>query len=79
MNVIINRRLIFVDSFQFLSSSLDSLIKNMGKTDFKYLSQKFDSKVLKSGFERFKKRLSDKESFYSLLAAWCYNTNRNNM
>ena len=51
----------------------------MGKTDFKYLSQKFDSKALKSGFEKFKKRLSDKESFYSLLAAWCYNTNRNNM
>ena len=37
---------IFIDSFQFLSSSLNSLGKNLGKHDFKYLSQEFDSKVL---------------------------------
>ena len=26
-------------SFQFLNLSLDSLVKNLGKNDFKYLSQ----------------------------------------
>ena len=30
----------------FLSSSLDRLIKNLGKMDFKYLSQEFASNVL---------------------------------
>ena len=33
-------------SFQFLSSSLDSLDKNLGKNDFKHLSQKFDTDIL---------------------------------
>ena len=31
---------------QFFSSLLDSLVKNLGKDDFMYLSQEFDSKVL---------------------------------
>ena len=42
----INNRLIFIDSFQFLSFSLDSLVKTFGENDFKYLSQESDSKVL---------------------------------
>ena len=42
----ISNKLIFIDSFQFLSSSLHSLVKNLGKDDFKYFSQAFDSKVL---------------------------------
>ena len=37
----INSKLIFIDSFQFLSSSLESLVKNLGEDDFKYLSQEF--------------------------------------
>ena len=41
-----NNKLSFTDSFQFLSSSLDSLVKNLGKDDFKYLSQEFDNNVL---------------------------------
>ena len=40
-----NNNLVFIDSFQFLSSSLDSLVTNLGKDDFKYLSQEFDSIV----------------------------------
>ena len=36
----------FIDSFQFLSSSLDSLIKNLSKDDLKYLSQDFDNNIL---------------------------------
>ena len=38
MNFTINNKLIFIDSFQFLSSSLDSFAKNVNKYDFKYLS-----------------------------------------
>ena len=38
----INNKLIFVDSFQFLSSSLDNLVKNLDKDDFKYLKLEFD-------------------------------------
>ena len=34
----INNKLSFIDSFQFLSSSLDSLVENLNKDDFKYLS-----------------------------------------
>ena len=46
MNFSINNKLSFTDSFQFLRSSLDSLVKNLVKDDFKYLSQEFDNNVL---------------------------------
>ena len=46
MSFNINNKLVFIDSFQSLSYSLDSLVKNLVKNDFKYLSQEFDSKVL---------------------------------
>ena len=39
-------KLSFIDSFQFLSTSLDSLVKNLRKDDFKYLSLEFDNDVL---------------------------------
>ena len=35
----INNKLLFIDSFQFLSSSLNILVKNLNKDDFKYLSE----------------------------------------
>ena len=54
MSFSINKNLSFNDSFQFLSSSLDSFVKNLGKDDFQYLSQEFDNNVLdlvkKNGF-----------------------------
>ena len=34
----INNNLSFINCFQFLSSSLDSLVKNLSKDDFKYLN-----------------------------------------
>ena len=37
---------ILFDSFQLLSSSLYSFVKNLSKDNFKYLSQEFDSNVL---------------------------------
>ena len=46
VNFTINNKLIFTASLQFLNSSLDSLIKNLNKDDFKYLSQEFDNNVL---------------------------------
>ena len=42
----INKKLIFIDSLQFLRSSLDGLVKNLLKNDFTYLSQEFDNNVL---------------------------------
>ena len=46
MSFSINNKLSFIDNLQFLSSSLDSLVKNLAKDDFKYLSQEFDNNVL---------------------------------
>ena len=42
----ISNKLSFIDSFQFLSSSLDSLVKNLNQDDFRYLSQEYDNNVL---------------------------------
>ena len=80
MSFSINSNLSFIDSLQFLSSSLDSLVKNLGKSDFKYLGQEFDNNVLDlvkqkgfypyeyiSDFEKFKEQLPSKEKFYSSL------------
>ena len=46
MSFSINNKLSFIDSLQFLSSSLDSLVKKLDKDNFKYLSQGFDNNVL---------------------------------
>ena len=46
MSFNINNKLSFIGSFQFLSSSLDSLVKNLNKDDFNYLSQEFGNNVL---------------------------------
>ena len=80
MSFSINSKLSVIDSFQFLSSSLDSLVKNLSKDDFKYLSQEFDNNVLDlvkqkgfypsehmNDFEKFKEHLPTKEKFYGLL------------
>ena len=42
----INNKLCFIDSFQYLSSSLDCLVKNLNKDNFKYLSQEFNNNAL---------------------------------
>ena len=77
MSFSINKKLSFIDSFQFLSSSLGSLVKHLNKDDFKYLSQGFDDNVLdlvkQKGFypyeymKKFKEQLPSKEKFYSSL------------
>ena len=45
MSFTINK-LSFFNSFRFLSSSLDSLVKKLNKDDFEYLSQEFDNNLL---------------------------------
>ena len=72
MRFTINNKLSFIDIFQFLSSSLYSLVK---KDDFKCLSQEL-SLVKQKGFypyeymndfEKFKEESPSKEKFYSFL------------
>ena len=71
---------IFINNLQFLSSSLDSLVKNLSNDDFNFLSQEFNNNVLDlikqkgfyryeymSDFEKFKEQLPRKEKFYSSL------------
>ena len=73
-------KLSLIDRFQFLSSSLDGLVRNLYQDGFKYLIQEFDNNILdllkKKGFyldecmndsEKFFKKLSCKAKFYSQL------------
>ena len=43
----INKSICFIDSMQFMNSSLDKLIKNLNDKDFKYLSEEFSGEKLK--------------------------------
>ena len=47
MAFFLNKNLVFIDSMQFMNSSLDKLLKNLSDEDFKYLVEGFDSKHLK--------------------------------
>ena len=80
MSFTVNNKLSFTNSFQFLNFLLDRLFENLGKDDFKYLSQEFDNNVLNlvkqkgfypygymRDFEKFKEELPSKEKFYSSL------------
>ena len=82
MSFSINNKLRFIDSLQFLRSSLDSLVKTwwFRKDNFKHLSEEFDINVLDlvkekgfypyeymSKFKKFKEELSSTEKFYSSL------------
>ena len=42
-----NKNLVFIDSMQFINSSLDKLVKNLLDEDFKYLVEKFGFDNLK--------------------------------
>ena len=77
----INRNLVFIDSVQFMNSSLDYLVKNLVDKDFKYLSEKFSGKYLKvvkekgvypyeymNSFKKFNEtKLPSKDKFFSSL------------
>ena len=80
MSFSISNKLGFIDSFKFLSFSLNSLVKNLGKDDFEYFRQEFDNNVLDlvkqkefysyaymRDLEKFKEQLPSKEKFHSSL------------
>ena len=49
MTFTINKNLVFIDSMQFMNSSLEKLVKNLNDKDFKYLSEEFSGEKLKLG------------------------------
>ena len=78
MSFIVSNKLGFINSFQFLSSLLDSLVKKIGISDFKYLNQESDNNVLElatqkwfysyeetTDFEKFNEEVTGKQRFYS--------------
>ena len=46
MAFMINKNLVFIDSMQFMNSSLEKLVKNLLDNDFSYLTEEFGSKNL---------------------------------
>ena len=81
MTFIINKKIIFLDSMQFLKSSLDSLAKNLADDDYKHLLSEFPHdklEILKrkdvypyewiDDYRKFKyPRLPSKDALYSRL------------
>ena len=86
MAFMLGNHLTFNGSFQFMSSSLDKLVRNLQKEAFKYTAQEFqDDKlylIAKKGiycydfmdsFEKFDKtELPSKEDFYSILTQFSF-------
>ena len=74
-----NKSLLFIDSMQFMNSSLDTFVKNLSDEDSKYLVEEFGSENLEllkqkgaypyeymNSFERFKeKKLPARKYFFS--------------
>ena len=81
----INRNIVFIDSMQFMESSLHSLVKNLGDRDFKHLSEEYSGELLESvkekgvyayeymdSFKRFNEdNLPDKCEFFNSLKDKC--------
>ena len=80
MAFMLGNHLTFLDSFQFMSSSLDKLVSNLPKESLKYTSKKFKGEKLDlmaqkgvypydymDSFDKFNEKLPTKEDFYSIL------------
>ena len=80
MAFMLGNHLTFIDSFQFMSSSLEKLVSNLPRESLKYTSQKFKGKKLdlmaRKGvypydymdcFDKFNEKLPPKEDFYSIM------------
>ena len=79
MAFFLDKNLVFIDSMQFMNSSLDNLVKSLSDQDFKYLVEEFGSKnseLLKqkgaypyeymNSFEKFnEEKLPARKYFYS--------------
>ena len=75
----LNKNFVLIDSMQFMSSSLNKLVKNLSDKDFKYLIEEFGSEYLEllkqkgaypyeymNSFERLnEEKLPAKKCFYS--------------
>ena len=80
MAFFMNKNLVFIDSRQFINSSLYKLVKNLSDEDFKYLLEEFSSENLEllkqkghylceymKRFERFnEEKLPAKNTFTAL-------------
>ena len=80
MAFMLGNHLTFIDSFQFMSSSLDKLVNNLPRESLKYTSKRFKGKKLDlmaqkgvypydymDSFDKFDEKLPTKEDFYSIL------------
>ena len=81
MAFFLGKHLKFIDSFQFMSKSLESLVNNISLRDMKYTSQEFQDEKLElmkrkvvypydymDNFDKFNnKNLPSKDKFYSLI------------
>ena len=80
MAFMLGNHLTFIDSFQFMSSSLEKLVSNLPKGSLKYTSKKFKGEKLDlmaqkgvypydymDSFDKFDEKLPTKEDFYSIL------------
>ena len=80
MAFMLGKHLTFIDSFQFMNSSLEKLVSNLPKESLKYTSEhfkdnKFDLMIRKGvypydymdSFNKFEEKLPKKEEFYSIL------------
>ena len=47
MVIFLNKNLVFIDSMQFMNSSLDKLVKDLSDEDCKYVVEEFGSKHLR--------------------------------
>ena len=79
MAFFLGRDLVFIDSMQFMNSSLDKLVKDLSDEDFKYLVKEFGSENLEllkqkgaypykyiNSFKRFNEgKLCARKYFYS--------------
>ena len=79
MAFFVNKNFVFIDSMQFINSSLDKLVKNLSDEDFKYLVKEFISENLEilkqkgaypyehmNSFERFnEEKLPQRKYFFS--------------
>ena len=46
MAFFLGRDIVFIDSMQFINSSLDKLVKNLVDKDFKYFIERFSCEIL---------------------------------
>ena len=80
MAFMLGNRLTFIDSLQFMSSSLEKLVSNLPRQSLKYTSKRFEGEKLDlmarkgvypydymDSFDKFNEKLPAKKEFYSIL------------